>query len=101
MSGLRQTPMYRSLVRDQLLLGCDRTLLIPVSMVSLLMPIMAMNLIGVISALVFFSLCLYLLRRMGAADPKMLQVYLRHIDYQEYYPVAARPRRDSKHKRVY
>lgn len=101
MNGPRQIPIYRALFRDQLLLGCDRELLLLVCLLSLGMGVMVMRLIGIIAAVIFFSVSVYLLRRMGKADPMMRQVYLRHITYQEYYPAASRPYRIAKSNKVY
>ncbi|MBO6036898.1 MAG: conjugal transfer protein TrbD, partial [Acetobacter sp.] len=42
--------------------------------------------------------CLYLLRLMAKSDPKMRQVYLRHIKYAAYYPARSTPFRINQGK---
>jgi type IV secretion system protein VirB3 len=40
---------------------------------------------------IFWITALFLLRLMAKADPKMRQVYLRHIKYKKYYPARSTP----------
>lgn len=101
MNGLRHTPMYRALFRNQLLLGCDPKVLIIVALAAISMIVMVMRPLGIAAALIFFMISLYLLRLMGKADPLMRDVYRRHIEYQQYYPASSRPYRDAKSGREY
>lgn len=101
MNGLRKVPMYRALFRDHLLMGCDRELLIFVSLITGFMCVMVMRPIGFLLAAIFFLVSVYLLRLMGKADPMMRQVFLRNVNYREYYPTASRPYRDAKGGRDY
>lgn len=101
MSGPRQVPIHRALYRPVLLLGCDRGLFIAVVLASLVMGFITINPIGIASAVIFFLVCLHLLRKMGKADPQMRDVYLRRLKYRNGYLPFSRQSRRSKEKGVY
>ena len=101
MSGLRQTPLHRALYRQPQILGCDRMLAIIAFTFSALMIAGCMDLVGIVCGMSFASFSLYALRRMAKADPMMREVYLRQIQYGNYYHPFSRPFRRSKEKRVY
>lgn len=91
---MQKTPLFQSLVRNNLVLGCERELILTVGTIcaSFVFSTYSTAIILVMSLL--FPSAVYVLRRMADADPNMSQVYVRHIRQQSYY--AARPTPWSK-----
>jgi len=76
-------PIHRSLVRPDLVAGCERTplvLLIAVFVVILQKPIIII--FGIMMVVVGFPI----LRALAKRDPMMYRVWTRHFGYQGYYP---------------
>ncbi len=88
MNEPRSIPIHRSLLRPELVMGCERE---PVLLCNLAAGITAI--VSVVStawvslaiAIVFYFATLVFLRRMAKKDPQMTRVWLRHINYRHYY----------------
>ena len=84
---------HQSLIRPNLILGCDRDLFFVSGLAAFILIIMSHNWTAAfIGAFSWFS-ALALLQRMAKADPLMRPVYLRHRRYQAYYPPRSTPYR--------
>lgn len=72
------TPFHRSLIRPNLILGCDREMIM-------------ISGIAAFASVLLWTLSLLLFRRMAKADPLLRFVYIRHRAYQAYYPPRSTP----------
>ena len=72
------TPFHRSLIRPNLILGCDREMIM-------------ISGIATFASVLLWTLSLLLFRRMAKADPLLRFVYIRHRAYQAYYPPRSTP----------
>jgi len=81
----RKLTIHQSLVRDKLLAGGERSLVVLSAGVSALP--MATGRISLIAAgLVFWLVSLVVLRYLAKRDPRMSDAISRHFNYQAYYP---------------
>ncbi|WP_017161326.1 conjugal transfer protein TrbD [Xanthomonas phaseoli] len=95
MSTLIRVPFHRALHRPNLFLGGERELVMFTGLLAGGLALSALNLVAfVVAAVVWFG-AIGLLRRMAKADPRMSQVYMRHLRYQGYYPPRSRPYRQE------
>lgn len=94
--------MHRALVRPPMLLGCDRSLLFGLGLMSMALILPAGISIGnpwmVALGIGVFSAGMVLLAVMGAKDPQMFEVWRRAQMYRERY--AARARWDAPEPRL-
>lgn len=72
------TPFHHSLIRPNLVLGCDREMIM-------------ISGIAAFASVLLWTLSLLLFRRMAKADPLLRFVYIRHRAYQAYYPPRSTP----------
>lgn len=82
----REIVIHQSANRPQLLLGCDRELVLFAALLSAILVFALVTWWGVVAGVVLWFLAVAALSRMGKADPLLRQVYLRHIRYQAFYP---------------
>lgn len=91
---MRRVPMHRALVRPPTLLGCDRSLLFGLGLLSMALILPAGISVGnpwmVVLGAAVFSVGMVLLAVMGAHDPQMFDVYRRALLYRERYSARAR-----------
>ena len=59
------------------------------ALIALLVGVGGLTAISVITAVLFWLVSVFALRRMAKADPMMSRVWLRHIKQQDYYPAKA------------
>ncbi|WP_278594606.1 conjugal transfer protein TrbD [Bilophila wadsworthia] len=88
---MRISPIHKSLCRPNLVLGCDRELIIFSGLLTGALVFSAMDLIALFAGILIWSFSLFALRRMAKADPQMRHVYLRHRKYKRYYPPRSMP----------
>lgn len=88
---MRTIPIHQSLHRHNHILGAERELVMTSGLVALLVGIGGLTAVSIGTAVAFWLLALFALRRMAKADPIMSRVWLRHIKQQEFY--AAKPSR--------
>lgn len=82
----RRIPIHRSLNRPHLLAGGERTLVQFSGLISVLIVISGMSFFALVCGVAFWIMCMWVLVRMGKADPQMSAIYKRHILYKPYYP---------------
>lgn len=82
----RRIPIHRSLNRPHMLIGGERELVQFSGLIAALIILSAMSLISLVCGLLFWTLAMAVLIRMGRADPQLSKVYQRHIRYKPYYP---------------
>jgi len=87
---LRIIPIHRSLVRPQLLMGCERFLILMLCMVVTLLAgpggIVSGNYINILFAGALFFGGRALLSHMAKTDPYMSDIFRRHVRYRHEYP---------------
>jgi type IV secretory pathway TrbD component len=98
----RKLTIHQSLVRDKLLAGAERSLVVLSAGISALP--MATGRISLIGAgLAFWLVALVVLRYLAKKDPRMSDAASRHFNYQAYYPAlpsfAARNSTSRRHQR--
>ena len=81
----RDTMIYQSANRPNLLLGGDRELVLVMVMVSGGLAFSLACWWGVAVAIVLWLVSVAVLQRMGKADPLLRPIYVRHIRYSSFY----------------
>lgn len=83
--GLRRTPVHRALHRPNLLMGGDRELVASLLVICAALIVAAQNLPSLGIGLALYGAGVAALRELAKHDPKMRDVYLRHIRYAPFY----------------
>ena len=99
---LRTVPIHRALNRPNLLLGCDREMIMFAGLVSGTMIIYILEWKSAVAGVFLWFISLWVLRRMAKTDPYLRQVYLRNKGYRSHYPPRPTPERvisDTANKR--
>ena len=82
---MRTLPRHQSLHRHAHVLGAERELVMTAGLVALLVGVGGLTVLSGVSAVVFWMVVVFALRRMAKADPIMSRVWLRHIKQQDFY----------------
>ncbi len=82
----RELVIHQSANRPNLILGGDRELVLIAALVVVALGFSLASWWGVGLAAAFWVGATAVLQRMGAADPMLRPIYLRHIRYAAYYP---------------
>ena len=82
---MRTLPIPQSLHRHAHVLGAERELVMTAGLVALLVGVGGLTVLSGVSAVVFWMVVVFALRRMAKADPIMSRVWLRHIKQQDFY----------------
>jgi type IV secretion system protein VirB3 len=89
---LRTVPIHRSLVRPQLLMGCERFLFLMLCMVVTLLAgpggFMTGNFVNILAAGALFFAGRALLAHMAKTDARMSDVFRRSVRYRNEYPAS-------------
>lgn len=89
---LRIIPIHRSLVRPQLVMGCERVLFLMLCMVVTLLAgpggIMSKNLVNMLLGGALFFMGRAALTYMAKIDPAMSEVFKRSVRYRAEYPAS-------------
>jgi type IV secretory pathway TrbD component len=89
---LRIIPVHRSLVRPQLLMGCERFLFLMLSMVVTLLAgpggLMTGSKVNILAAGALFFMGRAALSHMAKTDPMMSDVFRRSVRYRNKYPAS-------------
>ncbi len=93
---LAAKPFPRVLSRHNLVLGGEREPVLVSAITCGMLAIPTMNLIGIVSGVLFWLASLQVWRWMAKADPQMLRVWIRALKYRGYYPAYSRPYRDKE-----
>jgi len=98
----RKLTIHQSLVRDKLLAGGERSLVVLSGGISAL-PMATGRLSLIAAGLVFWLVSLVVLRYLAKKDPRMSDAVSRHFNYQAYYPAlpsfAAPNSKSRRHQR--
>ncbi len=86
---MRSAPIRRSLLRQGLVLGAERELVLTCGLIAFLVGFGGFTLYSAITGISFWIISVFVLRRMAKADPQMSKIWLRHIKRQDFY--SARP----------
>ena len=86
---MRTLPIHQSLHRHNHVLGAERDLVLTSGLIGFLVGVGGLTLLSAGTALLFWVVAVFALRRMAKADPIMSRVWLRHIKQQEFYPAKA------------
>lgn len=84
-------PFHQSLIRPNLLLGCDRELFILLTAAASILVVLSQNWTAAVTGILLFIFTLALLQKIAKADPLMRTVYLRHRLYRPYYAPRSTP----------
>ena len=87
---MKTTPVYRALHRGNLFMGGDRELTM-MSILSSFVLIITLDPLAIGFGAVFAIVSVFLLRSMAKNDPDMRHIYLRHRQYQDFYPARSTP----------
>ena len=96
MSELRYTAFHRVLHRPNLIMGCDRELVLVLLLLCTGTLVTAQNMVATMASIVIVMFGVPLLRKMAKADPKMRQIYIRQLKYQSFYPARSRAFRKDR-----
>ncbi|MDL2279245.1 VirB3 family type IV secretion system protein [Desulfovibrio sp. OttesenSCG-928-G11] len=88
---MRTIPIHQSLHRHNHVLGAERELVMTSGLMALLVGIGGLTAVSIGTAVSFWLLAVFALRKMAKADPIMSKVWFRHIKQQDFY--AAKPSR--------
>ncbi|MCL2010624.1 MAG: VirB3 family type IV secretion system protein [Synergistaceae bacterium] len=90
---LRIVPIHRSLVRPQLIMGCERFLFLMLCMVVTLLAgpggIVTGNWLNMLAAAALFFIGRAMLSHMAKADAQMSDVFRRNVQYKGEYPASS------------
>lgn len=89
--SLRTIPIRRCGNRENLFMGGDRELVMCSGLISGVLIFSAHDLKAFIIGIVLWFCTLFITRSMAKAYPKLRHVYLRHRNYQKYYPPRSTP----------
>jgi type IV secretion system protein VirB3 len=85
MDGQREILIHQSCNRHNLLLGCDRELVLFAALLSAMLIFALVTWWGIVVGVVLWLAAVAVLSRMGKADPMLRQVYIRHVKYRPFY----------------
>ncbi len=93
--ALRKIPIRRAGNRHNLFMGGDRELVMFSGLLAAVLIFAAQDWAALILGILMWFASLWMLRKMGKADPMMRQVYLRNRRYKPFYPPRATPFREN------
>src|SRR5688572_25065992 len=86
----REIVIHQSANRPQLLLGCDRELVLFAALMAAMLVFALVTWWGVVAGITLWFLAVAILSRMAKADPMLRRVYMRHLRYQAFYMAKSR-----------
>lgn len=93
---MKKIPIRRAGNRPNLVLDCDRELIMMSGLCSFALIFSAQNIIATFFGVGLWLFSLFVLRLMAKSDPKMRYVYLRHRKYKKYYAATSTPFRENR-----
>ncbi len=93
--ALRTIPIRRAGNRHNLFMGGDREMVMFTGLLAAILIFAAQDWRAAGIGVAMWFAALWILRKMGKADPKMRFVYLRNRRYKPYYPPRATPFRKN------
>lgn len=92
---LARSRIHRALSRPNHLMGADRELVLLTGLAAVILIFVVLTWFSALFGIAIWIAILAALRMMAKADPKMRQVYLRHIGYRPTYRPTSTPWRRS------
>ena len=100
MNEHRTVAIYHSIIRPDLLAGCERIPLLTVGLMTLTLTVVAFNSLSFVAGFCLWFLAFYILKKMAKHDPILSKIYWRHIRYASFYPAKSTPYAlSASHKR--
>lgn len=93
--ALRKIPIRRAGNRHALFMGGDREMVMFSGLLAFALVFSAQEWKATIFGVCLWFGALFALRLMAKSDPRMRQVFLRHIKYKKYYPARSTPFRNN------
>lgn len=82
----REVPLYQSANRPNLLMGCDREMVLLAALLSAALIFSVATLWSLAIGIAAWVAAVAVLSRMAKLDPLLRHVYVRHVKYADYYP---------------
>jgi type IV secretion system protein VirB3 len=82
----REILIHQSCNRQNLLLGCDRELVLLAALLSAMLIFALVTWWGLVAGVALWIVAVAVLSRMAKADPMLRHVYIRHVRYRPFYP---------------
>ena len=79
-------------------MGGDREMVMFSGLLAATLIFASMNWLAAIAGVFLWVIAIYLLRLMAKSDPRLRDVYIRHIKYAAYYPARSTPFRINRGK---
>ncbi|WP_412058707.1 conjugal transfer protein TrbD [Bartonella sp. DGB2] len=98
--ALEKTPIHKAGNRPNLFMGGDRELVMLSAVLAGTLVFSAQELKATIFGVLLWFVSLYICRLMAKSDPQLRYVYLRHRQYEKYYPARSTPFRNNTPKQV-
>lgn len=89
-NNVRTIPISRGINRPNLLLGGDRELVMISGIMAAVLIFSVVTLWSALIGILLWLVAIAAFSRMGKADPLMRHVFLKHQQYQDYYPASSR-----------
>lgn len=86
-----KNPVFQSLVRSNLILGCERELIFTVGILCISFAFGSSSIKVVLVLGLVFPAAVFFLRRMAEVDPMMSKVYSRHVKQKSHYVARSTP----------
>lgn len=87
----RKIPIFKSLNQKNLILGCERELILSVALFATALVLVGQSIATLVTGLLLWFTSLFLLRKMAHSDPDLSKVFIRHIRQQAFYPAKSKP----------
>ena len=95
---LKRVPIHASLVEPVKILGAERKLVFVVGFAAAAIFVAGMNVLSIVFALATWSIGMMIARRIAKIDSQFLEIYIRAIKSQYFYP--ATEKLESPVKRI-
>jgi len=82
----REVPLYQSANRPNLLMGCDREMVLLAALLSAALIFSVATFWSLAIGIAAWVSAVAVLSRMAKLDPLLRHVYVRHVKYGDYYP---------------
>lgn len=91
MDQLQQTPIYQAINQPVLLFGAERSLVIFLATMAMMLMWMGGSWVTFFIGLIIWIVGIYYLREMAKRDPIMSSVFRRYQKYKPFYPAHTTP----------
>lgn len=88
---LQLVPIHQSVIRPNTLWGGDREIILMALVVAAACIFILQNTVSVIFGILLWQFALFSTRLMVKSDPKMRDIYMKHVKYQRIYKARSTP----------